>query len=176
MVPLALLPFGAAAALFGVASVAAFALTVAWGATQWFPGAGHRRRVALAVVAGLHPPVYGSVAMGQANLVLLPLLAYGAALAVAGTTAAGRFRGGLAAGLAAVVKLVPAVWIVPLALGRRFGATAGIAVAAGVAMVVAIVLVPWGVAGSGGLASLLEADPFYTNQSINGFVSRLVEP
>ena len=34
---------------------------------------------------------------------------------------------------------------------------------------------PWAAAGSGGLASLLDPDAFYTNQSINGFVTRLVD-
>jgi hypothetical protein len=71
---------------------------------------------------------------------------------------------------------VPAVLIVPLALARRFGAAAGV-VAGGVgALAIAVAVAPWAAAGSGGLASNLDPDSYYTNQSINGFVTRLVEP
>ncbi|MGA3058691.1 MAG: glycosyltransferase 87 family protein, partial [Candidatus Limnocylindrales bacterium] len=91
-------------------------------------------------------------------------------------TSVRRFWGGLLVGLAAVVKLVPGVWAVPLGLGRRFGAALGIAAGMLGALLAAIAVAPWAAAGSGGLASLLEPDPFYTNQSINGFITRLVEP
>jgi hypothetical protein len=43
-------------------------------------------------------------------------------------------------------------------------------------LAVTALAVPWAAAGSTGLASLFESDSFYTNQSINGFVTRLVAP
>jgi hypothetical protein len=176
MAPLAALPFGLALASFNAVSLAAFGLTVAaW--VGWIHGpavATARRRIVLALAAGLYPPVYGTVAMGQANLILFPLLGVGAILALDGTTAGRRFCGGVLLGLAAIVKLVPAALAVPLALGRRTWAAAGIVAGALGALLLATVALPWAAAGSGSLASLLDPDPFYTNQSIDGFVTRLV--
>jgi hypothetical protein len=176
MVPFAALPFEVAVTLFNAVSLVAFGLTVAawlgW-AYGWGPETS-RRRLALALAAGVYPPVYGTVAMGQANLVVLPVLALGAVLALDGSTAARRAAGGMLIGLASIVKLVPGVWLVPLALGRRFGAAAGVAVAALGTLAASMAIAPWAAAGSGGLTSLLDADAFYSNQSINGFVSRLV--
>jgi hypothetical protein len=139
----------------------------------WAPATG-RHRLALALLAGAYPPVYGSVAMGQANLILLPLLAAGAALALEARAAAGRVAGGALLGLVAVVKLVPGALVLPLALGRRFGSAAACAAAALAAFGAAVLAVPWALAGSGSLGSLLDPDSYYTNQSINGFVTRLV--
>jgi hypothetical protein len=177
MVPFGALPFEMAVVAFNAVSLAVFGLTVAaW--LAWTDGWGSgtsRRRLALAFAAGLYPPIYGTVAMGQANLILFPFLALGAVLTIDGATSARRAVGGLLVGVAAVVKLVPGVLVVPLALGRRFGAAAGIVVGAIGAFAVAVALVPWAAAGSGGLASLLDPDAFYTNQSINGFVTRLVD-
>jgi alpha-1,2-mannosyltransferase len=180
MVPLAALPFEVALVIFNAASLVAFGLTVAawivWDHAGADDPADGRRRLALALGAGLYPPVYGTVVNGQANLIVLPLLALGAVLALDGAGARRRAAGGLLLGLAAVVKLVPAVLVVPLALARRFGAAAGL-VAGGVgALALAVAVAPWAAAGSGGLASNLDPDSYYTNQSINGFVTRLVEP
>ena len=178
MVPLATLPFGLALAAFNAISLAAFGLTVAiW--VEWAHGRSNsswRRRLVLALGAGVYPPVYGTVVMGQANLILFPLLGLGVALALDGTTVARRFWGGALLGLAAIVKLVPGAFVVPLALGRRAWAAAGIVACAIGTLAVATLAVPWAAAGSGGLASLFDPDPFYTNQSINGFLTRLVSP
>jgi hypothetical protein len=176
MVPFALLPFAVAVAAFSAVSLLLFGLTVAawlaW-AHGWAPVGGRRLLVA-ALAAGLYPPVYGTVAMGQANLVLFPLLGIGTVLLLDGSTSARRFLGGLLVGLAAIVKLVPGVYVAPLGLGRRFGAALGIALGMLGSLAAAVVVAPWAAAGSGGLASLLDPDAFYTNQSINGFVTRLV--
>jgi hypothetical protein len=176
MVPFAALPFDVAAAAFNAISLAAFGLTVgAW--LVWMDGSeagGSQRRLRLALAAGLYPPVYSTLAMGQANLVVLPAVALGAVLAVDGATAVRRAIGGALIGVGAIVKLVPGVLFVPLALGRRFGAAAGVAAGALGILAVAVVAVPWAMAGSSGLASLLDPDAFYSNQSINGFVTRLV--
>jgi alpha-1,2-mannosyltransferase len=178
MVPFALLPFAVAVTAFNAISLALFGLTVAaW--LRWAHGrasVGHPRRLAAALAAGLYAPVYGTVAMGQANLVLFPLLAGGTVLVLDGATSARRSWGGVLVGLAAIVKLVPGVWVVPLGLGRRFGAALGIAAGMLGALAAALLFAPWAAAGSSGLASLLDPDAFYTNQSINGFVTRLVVP
>lgn len=178
MVPFAALPFGAALLAFNSLSLVAFGLTVAvW--VLWAHGRSPelaRRRLALAVGAGLYPPVYGTVVNGQANLILIPLLALGTACMLEETRPLRRFAGGLTIGLAAIVKLVPGVLILPLALGRRTGAAAGVVVGALAALLVAVYVAPWGAAGSNSLASLFDPDSYYTNQSINGFVTRLVQP
>ena len=177
MAPFGALPFDVAACAFNGLSLAAFGLTTgAWlgWACGWGPEL-RRRRLGLALAAGLYPPVYGTVAMGQANLILFPLLGAGAVLALDGGTAARRAAGGALLGLAAVVKLVPGALVVPLALGRKVGAAAGAVIAGGAAFALAAAAAPWATVGSGNLASLFDPDAFYTNQSINGLVTRLVQ-
>jgi hypothetical protein len=175
MVPFAILPFEWGVVAFNAVSLAAFGLTVG----LWLVavhGGPHlaRRRLLAALAAGAYPPIYGTVAMGQANLVLFPLLAAGALLAVSGATTARRGAGGALLGLAAIVKLVPGALVVPLAAGRRWGAAVGLAVGGAVVLTLAVAAAPWAAAGSTSLGSLLEPDTFHTNQSINGFVTRLV--
>ena len=163
---------------FDSISLATFGATVAAWLVALHPAAGRPRLLAAALAAGTFPPVYGSLAMGQANLILLPLVAAGSWLALRPSGGAARASaarwGGVLLGLAAIVKLVPGAVIAPLVLGRRWSAAVSLVAAALGAMVVAAVLAPWALVGSAGLASNLEPDAFYTNQSINGFVSRLV--
>jgi hypothetical protein len=128
----------------------------------------------MAAAAGCYPPIYGTIANGQANLALFPLIGVGIALALDGTSVAQRAGGGVLAGLAAIVKLVPAVLAVPLAVGRRIDAAAGIAAGAIGTLLIADLLVPQGASGGSGLSSLFDTDPYFTNQSFNGFVSRIV--
>jgi hypothetical protein len=176
MVPFALLPFQLSLELFVGLSIALFGLTVAiwigW-AHGWEPALA-RRRFALALAAGFYPPVFCSVANGQANLILLPLSAGGLVLAVAEAGAGRRAIGGVLLGLAAIVKLFPGVVVVPLAIGRRWGGAVGTVAGALGALVAATLLAPWAAQGSGGLTKLLEPDSYFTNQSFNGFVTRLV--
>jgi alpha-1,2-mannosyltransferase len=172
MIPFAALPFEVAVTCFNVLSLAAFGGTVAVWLTIAHPAAGRTRVMAAALVAGLYPPVYGTVAMGQANLVLLPLMAAGLWLAPGGSRRAA--LGGTLFGLTAIVKLVPGALVVPLGLARRWSASAGLIVGAVVTLAAASALAPWALVGSGGLVSNLDPDGYYTNQSINGFVSRLV--
>jgi alpha-1,2-mannosyltransferase len=175
MVPLALLPFSVSLSVFLAISIAAFGLTVAaWlGWAHGWERATLRRRLGLALLAGFYPPVCGSVANGQANLLLMPLLAGGAA-GVLATPPARRAAGGLLVGLAAIVKLVPGVAVVPLAIGRRWGSAAAVVASALGTLVAATLAVPYATQGSGGLAALFDPDSYFTNQSINGFVTRLV--
>jgi hypothetical protein len=178
MVPFAMLPFQPSLELFVGLSIALFGATVAiwigW-AHSWEPVLA-RRRLALALVAGFYPPVFGTVASGQANLLLFPLLAGGLALAVTAEGAGRRALGGVLLGLAAIVKLVPGIVVVPFLLGRRVGGAVGTVGGALGAFLVATLLAPWAAQGSSGLAELLEPDSYFTNQSFNGFVTRLVNP
>ena len=177
MIPFTALSFGTAVIVFNSISLALFGLTVAgwvgW-AHGWSPEL-RGRRLALAAAAGIYPPVYGTIANGQANLVLFPLLGLGIALALEEPGRLRRGAGGVLIGLAAVIKLVPGVLAVPLAFGRRLGAAAGIAVGALGSLVVADLLAPQGGGTGSGLASLFDTDSYFTNQSFNGFVSRIVK-
>ena len=178
MVPFALLQFQVGLELFLSLSIVAFGLTVAvwigW-AHGWEPSLA-RRRFALALASGFCPPVFGSVANGQANLILFPLLAGGLAMTITDDGRGRRAVGGALIGLAAVVKLVPGVVVVPFLMARRWGAAAGTVAGALGALVAASLIAPWAADGSGGLGKLLESDSYFTNQSFNGVVSRLVNP
>jgi hypothetical protein len=189
MVPLSRLPFESALAIFLGASIAAFGLTVAawlrwattWGA-EWRPrnaAAGRagipawRPRLA-ALLVGAFPPVVGTVQAGQVNLLVLALLAPGVRWLL--ETGTGRRSGGaILVAAASVVKLVPIVVVVPLLLAGRVASAATATAAAGLMLAVPVVLTP----AAGGLErmiGLLSPDAYFTNVSINGFVSRLVLP
>jgi alpha-1,2-mannosyltransferase len=181
MVPLAGLPFGAALAVFEAASILAFGLAVAGWLGAFLPAVDDRRGLVLAVAAGLYPPLIGSAMIGQANLLIVALTAAGVALVVrekagarGGLPAARSIMGGAAVGLAAVVKLVPGVAVVPLGLGGRWRGFSGLLVGSVAALGLTAVISPNAFTGSGALASLFAPDAYWTNSSINGFVSRLV--
>ena len=59
---------------------------------------------------------------------------------------------------------------------RRWAAAGALVIGAAGSLAIATVLAPWAGEGSGGLTALLEPDSYFTNQSINGIVSRLVLP
>jgi glycosyl transferase family 87 len=173
MLPFTMLPVSAAAPVFTVLSLAAFGATVAvWLSRAVRPGEPRAGLAALALLAGAYPPVVGSVFSGQANLVVFALFALGTLLVIPGGRDA--VAGGVAMGLAAVVKLFPAAVAMPLLLaGRRREGLAMLATIA-VVLVVSTAVAPVASAGSGRLVDLLAPDPYFTNQSINGFLSRIV--
>ena len=162
--PLGLLPPLVAGALFAAAGLACFGLAVAFLLsplrTAWWP-----QVLALATMAGTYAPAGGSLFMGQVNLVLLPLLVLA-------------FRGaappaGLA--LSAAVKLFPAADALAfLALGRR-GLRPLLATGAAT---VCLALGPnlltghWSYGDS--VLAMFGRDPYWTNQSLNGWLSRLL--
>jgi hypothetical protein len=185
MVPLAALPFEASAWLFSVISVALFGLAVAAWLHRWHPTAAPQRRRLAAVACGVYPPVLGSVFVGQVNLVVGVLIAVGLAPLVAeavrgqartssGPSGASEAIAGLALGLASVVKVYPVLIAFPVVLGRRLVMAAALAITFGGALLAAAVLAPGASQGVAGLRSLFEPDPYWTNQSLNGFASRLV--
>jgi hypothetical protein len=174
MVPFGWLPFGAAGLLFSLLSLLVFGLSVtAWLTDPRLFRGGRRAAIACAALAGCYPPVVGSILVGQANLLVLGLLVVGVRrLAV--TDRAG--WGGAALGLAGIVKVVPLALVVPVVIGRRWRDVLGLVAVAGGTLAAAAVLAPFAVADMGRLLRLGEADPYWTNQSLNGFASRLVMP
>jgi hypothetical protein len=172
MIPFAGLPFGVAALLFTALSVLTFGGLVAWWLTRFHLGSPRRRLLGAAALAGAFPPVGGTLAFGQANLVVLLPLAIGLAWIVQGTASAR--VGGRLVGLAAVVKIVPFAILLPLALARRWPPLVSLLTTAVVALATASLLAPWAAADTFRLSGLLGPDPYFTNQSLNGFVSRLV--
>ena len=171
MIPFSLLPFLPAVLLFNTISLVGFGWLVGWWLTRHHPGASSRRLAAAAALAGLFPPVYGTIDNGQANLVVLVPLALGLGLIV-GDHRRDRIGGALL-GLAAVVKIVPAAVVIPLLIARRWSADVALVGAAVAVIVIASFLAP-AAQGAAWLSRLIEPDPYFTNQSLNGFVSRLV--
>jgi alpha-1,2-mannosyltransferase len=178
LIPLSYLPFTASLLVFNALGLLLFGLTVAaW--IGWAHGWSTElfgRRLVLAAAAGLYPSVYGTLGNGQANLVLLPLLALGTIAILDSSTGRRAFAGGIGVGLAAVVKLTPGLFVVPLLIVRRMSASVGIVAGILGSLALATLAAPWARAGSSGLLSLLDPDSYFSNQSINGFVSRLVLP
>ncbi|HEV3232157.1 MAG TPA: glycosyltransferase 87 family protein [Candidatus Dormibacteraeota bacterium] len=169
--PLAALPPWTAGLWFSAASLLALAAAVALLAPLAAGGRGDRRRtLAFAVAAAVFAPALGSLYFGQANLlVLLPL-----ALAAAAPPAARAIRP-LGLALATSVKLFPATALAALATRpRRLGEAAGGAVLA--AALIGLPALGARSAGGGLFLSLLKPDPYWTNQSVNGWLSRLAYP
>jgi alpha-1,2-mannosyltransferase len=162
--PLGLLPPAAAGALFTAGSLVCLALAVA----LLLSGLRRASRVELAVLAtaaGLFAPVRGSLFFGQVNLVVLPLLSL--ALLRVGRPAA------LAA--ASAVKLYPAAAILAFAVeGRRgVGSLLG-TLAAALALVAGPNLLAGRWSYGGNVVAMFRPDPYWTNESVNGALSRLL--
>jgi Glycosyltransferase family 87 len=175
LVPLAALPFDVALVLFNAVSVTLFGATIAIWLRRFHPSAPSRRLLLAALLCGAYPPVIGSVLNGQANLVVAAVLGVGVVLAFDRAQARSAL-GGVAIGLAAVVKLVPAVLVVPLVLaGNRRGSALGVVGGFVVPLGLAALIRPGISMDAPWLTALIRPDSFVTNQSINGFVTRLVE-
>jgi Glycosyltransferase family 87 len=160
--PLTVLPPVPAAIVFSALSMLALGLAVAILATP-LGRLGMAELLVLGALAGGLTPISGSLYFGQANLVLLPLLA----LAWRGVARP------LALGLATAVKLYPAAALAAIAAGgRRSLGLLGATVSAMLALTVLPNLLARMAMGSGPTALFLP-DPFWTNQSVNGLLSRL---
>jgi hypothetical protein len=160
--PLAALSASTAAWVFTALSLAGLGVAVALLAT---PLARLRMMelILLAVLVGGLAPIAGSLYFGQANLLILPLLA----LAYRATARP------LALGLATAVKLYPAAALAAMAAQGRRSVRLCAATAAAAA---GLTLIPNLVAGKSSTqltSGLFGPDSFWTNQSINGWVSRL---
>ncbi|MEA2645029.1 MAG: alpha,2-mannosyltransferase [Chloroflexota bacterium] len=167
MAPLGLLPPRTAAWVFTGLSMAGLLLAVTILAS---PLARLRawELVLLGGLCGWFTATRGTIFFGQANLLVLPLLA----VAYRGVA-----RPGMVA-LAAAVKLYPAAGALPLLFRRGDLRPLLASVAAGLGLIVVPNLVVAALPGGGvtagaRLASFFDADPFWTNQSVNGWISRL---
>jgi hypothetical protein len=159
--PLTVLAPGPAAIAFSGLSLLALGLAVAILATPL--GRLHLAELLLlGALAGGLTPISGSLYFGQANLVLLPLLA----LAWRGAARP------LTLGLATAVKLYPAAALAAIVAGGR--RSLGLVGATASAMLV-LTVAPNLLAriATGGGPALFLPDPFWTNQSVNGLLSRL---
>ncbi|NUS17910.1 MAG: DUF2029 domain-containing protein [Streptomyces sp.] len=118
-VPVSQVPLDVARVVWELASVAAFA----WACTSALRLGGFRctrTRVAAVVVAGgFLQPMWQSIFLGQINPFLLALV-----LADVRMVAAGRRRAGVGIGVAAAIKLTPAIFVVLLLLAGRVRAAA----------------------------------------------------
>ena len=173
MVPLASLPFAIAATVFTTLSLLVFGIAVAaWLRDTRVWRARPEATLLAALAAGLYPPVHGSVLFGQANLLVVGAMSLG----VRHWLREDHRRdvvGGIVIGLAGIVKVAPLALAVPMALASQFRAVLGVVAGAGGAMLAAWAVAPFAFDGLGRLGRLGEPDPFWTNQSINGFASRM---
>ncbi len=174
MVPLSAVPFDVAVVLFNAISLAVFAASVVFWLRRFHATASIAHLRGAALLAGAFPPLVGSVLNGQANLLVGAALAAGIAL-VLERSAVRSVMGGFVVGLATVVKLVPGALAVPLWLSGRRHLAAGVVAGFVVPLGLAAVALPNAALDSGKLVALFHPDPYFTNQSLNGFVSRLVE-
>ena len=176
MLPMAYLPWTAAAAVSVVASVLTSAVVIWWlvdpisrraGWTRWFAVA-----VALCLAAAFEP-MRETVNFGQVNMLLLFLVA----VDLLRLLPAGNRWAGVGIGLATAIKLTPGIFIVYLLVTRRWRAAFTAMVAATGATLLAGALFPdasrefwtealWNTARVGELA-------FVSNQSLRGVVARL---
>ncbi len=157
--PLALLSAQAAAFVFSVVSVIALLFAVAL-----LLGSIASLRWPLAIVggvaAGLFPPVIGSLYFGQANLIVLFILAISYRCVMPGPTLA----------VAAAVKLYPLSGFLAALVQRRWRALRN-----GLALFTLLLLLQLLVPGGGAstASSFLSPDTYWTNESVNGWLSRL---
>jgi Glycosyltransferase family 87 len=163
MRPLAALPPGPAAAVFTAGSLLALWLAVALLLSP-LTSVSLPEGAVLAAAAGLFAPILGSLYFGQVNLYLLPPLA----------VALRRVWLPAGLGLAGAVKLYPAATLVAFAtLGRR--GLRPLLLTAAVMLVLAVVpnLVLGKGAYRGDLLGMFAPDPYWSNESINGWLSRM---
>ncbi|HEX3628898.1 MAG TPA: glycosyltransferase family 87 protein [Candidatus Dormibacteraeota bacterium] len=157
--PLALLAAPQAAFVFTVVSLLATMLAVAF-LLGSIPGLRWPLALAGGAAAGLFPPIIGSLYFGQANLIVLLVLAIAYRCVMPGPML----------GLGAAVKLYPLAGFLAVIVQRRWRALRN-----GLAVFILLALlqltVPRG--GLGTAASFLSPDTYWSNESVNGWLSRL---
>jgi Glycosyltransferase family 87 len=164
--PLGLLPPLVAGGLFTAGSLACLALAVALllSPLRQMP---RLDALALASGAGLFAPVVGSLYFGQVNLCLLP----GLALAYRGIARPGWLA------IAAAVKLYPGAALVAFAAAGRRGLRPFLVTTAltlGLTVGPNLLAGRWSYGDS--VVTMFGPDTFWSNQSVNGLLSRLAMP
>ncbi|WP_238009586.1 glycosyltransferase 87 family protein [Dactylosporangium sp. AC04546] len=175
LVPFGVLPWGGAVALYAVVTIGAVALTTWWLLAPVARDKAFAMILALTVISALEP-IRETYTFGQINMVLVLLVLTDLLVLLP----RGSKWAGVLVGLAAAIKLTPAIFIVYLLLSRRYraGLTA-IASAAGATLLTAAIApraswdfwtsALWKGEGLGNAA--------YTfNQSLFGMLARLDDP
>jgi hypothetical protein len=161
--PLALLPPQTAALIFSALSLLALGL-----AASLILGAFHPLRLRGAVVGGsaiaAFPPMMGSLYFGQVNLLVLVALALAWRLVSPGPWLAA----------ATAVKLYPATGFLRY-LTRPSRQSRWQLISGGAVLAVLVLIPQVGARGTfvGQTGALLAPDPYWTNASVNGWISRL---
>jgi glycosyl transferase family 87 len=159
--PLALLQAPTAAFIFSVVSLAAVLIAVALllGSIPQL-----RWPIALAggALAGLFPPVIGSLYFGQANLLVLLLLAVAYRCVAPGPML----------GIASAIKLYPVTGFLA-ALTQRPPAWRRVLNGGGLLLVFLLLQLPGNNAVYGRAGYFLGPDTYWSNESVNGWLSRL---
>lgn len=176
MLPMSLLDLRTAIAAALLLNLAALALVLrllagpAWRRLGWFGWA------LLACLLALFEPLRDTFSFGQVNVLLLALVLTDAALLASGR---GRFAG-VGIGLAAAVKLTPALFIGLLLVARRWRAAA-LATAVALAATALAALVDPDASRFYWTTALWDTDrvgrlAYVSNQSVQGILARLGEP
>ncbi|MFE2537772.1 glycosyltransferase 87 family protein [Streptomyces sp. NPDC059371] len=176
MLPMALVGLGTAIAVTLLLNLAALTLVVGILAGPELRRFGWFGCALAACVLALLEPVRDTFSFGQVNLVLLALV-----LSDAWLLSSGRGRlAGVGIGLAAAIKLTPALFIALLLLGRRWRA-AGVATAVAAA---ATALAAWAAPDASRFywtdalwdTTRIGRLDYVSNQSLQGVLARLVAP
>lgn len=168
---LALVPSAAIAVAFSVGSLLALLVAVrVTGAALW-PGFGWPVAALFACLAVAFEPVWHTLLLGQINLYLMAIIIVDL-LAVRST----RYRGMLT-GLAAAVKLTPAVFLLYLVAGRQWRVVTNTVAAFAVATTLAALIRP-GQSRAYWFEALVNPErigglAYATNQSVRGALHRL---
>jgi alpha-1,2-mannosyltransferase len=173
-VPLGLLPAGVGYVLMTLGTLAAVALTT-WWVTARFPIHWYAFSLALPLVL-LIEPIRSTLSFGQINMLLVALIL---ADVLVGVPQARKWAG-VGIGLAAAIKLTPALFIVYLFLSRRTrAALTALGTATGATLLAA--LITPNATRDYWLSALWDTSrvgrtDYTANQSINGMLSRLFSP
>jgi len=178
MLPLAVLPLSVAAAVTSVATAAAVTVTTWWlvaplaerhGWPRWYAVA-----LAVPLVCALEP-IRETMGFGQVNMILVVLV-----LADLRALGRGSRWAGVGIGLAAAVKITPALFIVYLLVTRRWRAAAVATGTAAGATLLAAALSP-GTSWQFWTVTLWDTSrvgklDYASNQSVLGLLARLADP
>lgn len=157
--PLGLLSLQTAAAVFLVISIVAliFAIALLLGA---IPALRWPLAIAGGAAAGLFPPIIGSLYFGQANLIVLLLLAVSYRCVTPGPML----------GISSAIKLYPVTGFIAALIQRRWRMVRN-----GLGTLAALLLLQlFALGGSASrTGSFIGADTYWSNESVNGWLSRL---
>lgn len=168
--PLAAVPWPVAAVAMLVISLACLGLVIHLSLRAVWPQRAVDATIVLLPLALLLEPVWDTLWFGQVNLVLMALVALDC------LSPRTRWRRGMLVGIAAAVKLTPAVFLLYFLLRKDYRAAGTAAVTGAVATAVGFLL-SWHGSweywfGTRG-ARDVSGSAYFTNQTVDGFLARL---